>query len=118
MPRRERRGTDDDFLQWRSRSMVVARRSRKELRASPREPIDRKSDPFAHGGVASPQPIAHGGKGAQRVVGSTRAPVDGVGFDRKAGLAEDANRARQMMGRRHQQPALAGLGLGDGLGKD
>ena len=89
MPRRERRGTDDDFF-----SMAVARRSRKELRAPPREPIDRKSDPFAHGGVASPQPIAHGRKRAQRVVDSARAPVDRVGFDRKARLAEDAEIGR------------------------
>src|SRR5215471_1045071 len=97
-------------------SMAVARRSRKELRAAPREPIDRKSDPFAHGGVASSQPVAYAHKQAQRVVGSARAPIDRVGFDRKAGLAEDADRPRQVMGRRHQQPTLARLGLGDGLG--
>src|SRR4029453_6365911 len=99
-------------------SMAVARRSRKELRAAPREPIDRKSDPFAHGGVGSPQPVAYARERAQRVVGSARAPIDRVGFDGEAGLTEHADRARQMMGRRDQQPALARLGLGDGLGKD
>src|SRR5215471_21807837 len=39
-------------------------RARKELRAAPREPIDCKPDPFAHGGIASSQPIAHAGKRA------------------------------------------------------
>jgi len=38
--------------------------ARKELRTAPREPIDRKPDPFAHGGIASSQPIAHAGKRA------------------------------------------------------
>src|SRR5262245_51712038 len=89
--------------------MAIARRSRKELRAAPREPIDRKSDPFAHGGVGSPQPVAYARKRAQRVVGSACAPIDRVGFDGKASLAEDADRARQMMRRGHQQPALARL---------
>src|SRR5262249_20718986 len=78
------------LFQSRSRvSMAVVRRCRKELRAAPREPIDRKPDPFAHGGVASSQPIAHAPERAQRIVGPARAPVDRVGFDRKARLAED-----------------------------
>src|SRR6516164_147752 len=98
--------------------MAVVRRCRKELRAAPREPIDRKPDPFAHGGVASSQPIAHARKRAQRIFGSARAPVDRVGFDRKARLAEDADRPRKVMGRRDQQPTFARLGLGDGLGKN
>ena len=38
--------------------------ARKELRTAPREPIDRKPDPFAHGGIASSQPIAHARKRA------------------------------------------------------
>src|SRR5262249_28820229 len=96
-------------------SMALARWSGKEFRAPPREPRDRESDPFAHGGVASTQPIAYARKRAQRIVSSARTPIDRVGFDRKAGLAEDADRPRQVVGRRHQQPALARLGLGDGL---
>ena len=44
-----------------------------------------------------------------RSCGPQRAPIDRIGFDRKARGAEVADRPRHVRGRRHQQPALAGL---------
>src|SRR3984893_13794181 len=62
-----------------------------QLRAEPREPIYREAAPFVHGSIGSPQPLAHRCKWVQRIVETTCAPIDGIGFDRKARFAEDTD---------------------------
>ena len=76
----------------------VLRWCRKQLRAAPGEPIDREADPFVHGSVGSPQPVAYGRNWAQHILGATCAPVDRIGLNRKAHLAEDTDCSGHMIG--------------------
>ena len=71
-----------------------------------------------HGGVGPLEPIAHCRKRTQSIFSPTCAPIDRIGFDRKARFAKDTDRPRHVKGRCHQQPALARLRPDDRLGKD
>jgi hypothetical protein len=45
-----------------------------------------EADPFVRDSVASLQPVAHHRKWARHILSTTCAPIDWIGFDRKAGL--------------------------------
>src|SRR5262249_54751383 len=76
------------------------------------------ADPFVHGSVGSPQSVAHCHKKRRSTLDPMCTPVDWIGFDWKARLAEHTDRARHVIGGCHQQPALTKLGLNDCFGKD
>src|SRR6202012_4019352 len=90
----------------------LSRRARKQRAGPSRKPVRHESEPFADGDVRTYQPV--GGKlGEGESVGAAPdVPVDRIGRDRKADLAEQADRTRHVIGRGYQQPALAGLRIG------
>ena len=75
--------------------VAALRRARKQFGRAASQPVDNKPDPFAHGRVGTPQSFAHRRERTQHIAGAARAPVDRIGLDRKARLAEHPDRARQ-----------------------
>src|ERR1051326_8761270 len=92
-------------------------RPREQLRAPPGGPEHHEAHPFVHGGVGTFEPIACDPERTCKILGPARAPVDRIGFDREAHAPERTDGARHVVRGRHQQPALAGLGIGDGFGE-
>src|ERR1043166_7101939 len=50
--------------------------AREELRGLEQRPVDRKSHPFARGGVGAAQPVTDGAERTPRILQAARAPVD------------------------------------------
>ena len=62
------------------------------------------------------QPPASDRRGA-RVRSAAGAPINRIGFDRETGRPECSHRPRHVRGRGYQQPALAGLRVGEKAGE-
>src|SRR5271166_4264069 len=89
------------------RRMNVRHGAGKKLRASAGDPISGKTNPFAHGRIDASQSITGGREWPQCIFQSACAPIDRIGFYRKADLSEDAHRPRQMISGGYKQPALS-----------
>src|SRR5580704_10132516 len=88
-------------------------RRREQFRGPAGDPVSQQADPLANRGIGAAQAVAERRKRRQRIDRPARAPIDRIGFDREAGGAEGGNGARHVIGRGHQNPALARLRIGE-----